>query len=478
MVRPRPLRLRYLVLWFWPLCLSGQTAPEAPTVLERLDRLEQKNRSLSEEVRVLRAELAAVRAAESLQAPEAVRAPEAAALTAAAPTGAAPTVATPTGAATVEGSAATVEQQLEIQERRVDEQAQTKVEASQKFPIRLTGMALFNAFLDSKQNGGVDYPVVAAATGLGRAGATVRQTIVGLDFQGPATLWGGKVQGSVYMDFFAGANNSAMRVRTTSIELDWRSRSVMMGLEKPIFNPREPSSLAQVGISPLTGAGNLWLWLPQVRVEQDFHFLPSTGVRAQMGVVQTRELGPYVGTVTAEANRPGLEGRFNFFHNLDDERRLEFAPGFHASTTHAGGKSLASTLYSFDWFFNPWRRVEFTGAFYSGQNVAHLGSGTRQGFGQYGSNIFAVESRGGWGQVTLHAVRRLDFHLFTGQVDDASPRLGAGAIGKNLLFGGNSYFHLAPNVILGLEATQVRTVYVGQGTRINNHYDLALAYLF
>jgi hypothetical protein len=464
MALPRPLKPKfqvvryvvcYLALWFWPLCLSGQTAPEPSTVLERLDRLERENRNLSEEVRALRAELAGVKAAQAPKAPEVVKSAEAAA----------------TGAAAVE-------QQLEIQERRVDEQAQTKVEASQKFPIRLTGMALFNAFMDSKDNGGVDYPVVATAPGPGRAGATVRQTIIGLDFQGPATVWGGKVQGSVYMDFFAGATNSAMRVRTASIELDWKSRSVMVGLEKPIFNPREPSSLAQVGISPLTGAGNLWLWLPQVRAEQDFHFAASTGLRAQMGVVETRELGPYVGTATPEADRPGLEGRFNFYHNLDDERRLEFAPGFHASTTHAGGRSIPSTLYSFDWFFNPLRPVEFTGAFYSGQNVAHLGSGTRQGFGVEGTDFYAVESRGGWVQVTLHAARRLDFHLFTGQVNDSSRLLAAGAISQNLLFGGNSYFHLAPNVLLGLEATQVRTVYLGQGTRINNHYDLALAYLF
>jgi hypothetical protein len=484
MVQPRSLKPRlrvrtnapsYLALWFWPLCLSGQTASVTSTILERLDRLEQENRSLSEEVRALRAELAAVKTTGALQAPEVVKAPQA--VTAGettAPTGAA----APAGAPAADGSAAMLEQKLEIQERRVDEQAQTKVEASQKFPIRLTGMALFNAFLNSKQNGGSEYPVVAAPAGPGTAGATIRQTIVGLDFEGPGTIWGGKVRGSVYMDFFAGTTNSAMRIRTGSIELDWKSRSIMVGLEKPIFNPREPSSLAQVGLSPLTGAGNLWLWLPQVRAEQDFHFSASTGVRAQMGVVQTRELGPYVGTVTAEDARPGLEGRFNFFHNLDDERRLEFAPGFHASTTHAGGRSIPSTLYSFDWFFNPWRPVEFTGVFYSGQNVAHLGSGTRQGFGQDGPYIYAVESRGGWGQVTLHALRRLDFHLFTGQVDDASPMLGTGAIGKNLLFGGNSYFHLAPNVLLGLEATQLRTVYLGQGTRINNHYDLALAYLF
>ena len=37
---------------------------------------------------------------------------------------------------------------------------------------------------------------------------------------------------------------------------------------------------------------------------------------------------------------------------------------------------------------------------------------------------------------------------------------------------------LAPNVILALETTQLRTTYLSQGVRINNHYDLALAYLF
>jgi hypothetical protein len=122
--------------------------------------------------------------------------------------------------------------------------------------------------------------------------------------------------------------------------------------------------------------------------------------------------------------------------------------------------------------------VEFTGVFYSGQNVAHLGSGTRQGYAVFSHYARAVESKGGWGQVTLHALPRLDFHLFHGQVDDANYELAAGAIHKNLLFGGNAYFHVAPNVLVGLEATQLRTLYIGQGTRINNHYDLALAYFF
>jgi len=438
----RPHRLCYVALWFWPAGIAGQTAQQLSNILERLDRLEQENRRLTQEVRALRAQLGSAKAPESQ----------------------------------AQAVDATAEEKQEILSQRVEEQAQTKVEASQRFPIRLTGMALFNAFMNSRQSGGSDYPVVAAARGPGHDGASIRQTILGLDFLGPATIWGGKVHGSVYMDFFN--STTTLRVRTASINLDWKSQSLMVGLEKPIFNPREPSSLAQVGISPLTGAGNLWLWLPQVRAEHDLHFGPSSGVRAQMGVVQTRELGPFVGAAVVEASRPGLEGRFNFFHNLDDERRLEFAAGFHTSTTHAGGQSIPSSLYSLDWFFNPWRRVEFTGVFYSGQNVAQLGSGTRQGFEVEKEGTFATGSQGGWGQITLHAAPRLDFHLFAGEIADASRDRDVGVIGKNLLFGGNSYFHLAPNVLLGLEATQVRTVYLGLGTRINNHYDLALAYLF
>lgn len=312
----------------------------------------------------------------------------------------------------------------------------------------------------------------------------MRQSIVGLEFRGPQTFWGGHVRGSVYMDFFsvnATPLSQTIRLRTGEIEVDWPTHSLMAGIEKPIFNPREPSSLAQVGVSPLTGAGNLWLWMPQVRLEQDFKLASQSGVRAQLGVVQTREVGPYAGSLAGtklEASRPGVEGRFELFHNFDDERKLEIAPGFHLSTTHNSGFSVPSQVLSLDWFVKPVRWLEFTGAFYHGQNVAELGSGYRQGYDIDPQGADAVRSQGGWGQVTIHATRRVDFHLFSGQQDDRNSDLLAGNIGKNLMFGGNLYFRIAPNVLMGPEISQLRTVYLGQGTRRNNHYDLALAYLF
>lgn len=426
-----------------PLGAFAQTPPGMSAILDRLDKLEQENRALTQEIQSLRAQIAAMQ---------------------------------------TQQTAAT--QQLDVQKQRVEEQAQTKVEASQKFPIQLAGTLLFNTFLDSRQSGGSEYPTVAQPTGPGHAGATLRQTVIGLEFNGPHTVWGGTVHGSVYMDFFSGTAplGLTMRLRTGSAEIDWKTRNVLVGVEKPIFNPREPSSLAQVGVSPLTGAGNLWLWVPQVRFEQDVSFGWRSGLRARVGVIQTSEAAPYDATTfppNVDRNRPGLEGRFELYHDFDDTRRIEIAPGFHESTTHAAGFSIPSQVVSVDWFANPLRRVEFSGAFYSGQNVANLGTGAvNEGYTVHRTIAWAIGSIGGWGQLTLHTWPRVDWHVFFGDQQYGTRYLDSGDVSRNIQYGVNLYYRLAPNVILAPELSQMRSRYLGERTFLNNHYDLALAYLF
>ncbi len=444
-----------LVLAPGMLAAQSQPSPELKSILERLDRLEQENRTLTEQVKELRSELAAAKGE------------------------AAPAAATETAPA-----APSTEERLDVQQHQIEEQAQTKVEAAQKFPIRLTGMALFNTYLNSHQNGGSTYPTLAAAPGAALAGATLRQSIVGLEFSGPQTFLGGTVRGSLYMDFASGSSSLAetMRLRTGSIELDWKSRNILVGVEKPIFNPREPASLAQVAVSPLTGAGNLWLWIPQVRLEQDVKFGSKAGFRARMGVVETREVGPYDTTGTpsgVEAVRPGLEGRYEVYYNLDSDRHFEIAPGFHTSTTHASGFSIPSNLFSLDWLLQPSRFVDLTGAFFNGQNVANLGTGAlNQGYVIYKRISWPIDSMGIWGQVAVHPLRRVDLHLFTGRQNYGLRYLSTGDISRNAMFGANIFYRIAPNVLIGPEYSQLRSVYIGQGVRINNHYDFAVAYLF
>jgi hypothetical protein len=437
--------------WFTPLfallvpgILAAQTSPEIHEILDRLERLEQQNRALSDEVHQLRQDLAAARG----QTPPAAPA---------------------------------IEEKVAIDETRTEELEQTKVSASQRFPISITGMALFNSFLNSKGSGGFEYPTFAWPGNQASGGGSFRQTIIGLDYSGPQTFLGGSVHGSVYMDFWGGSGASLdqdFRIRTGNIEIDWSDRSLMAGLESPIFAPREPASLAQVAFAPLSGAGNLWLWIPQVRFEQKVRFGDESGLRAQIGVVQTSETQPYESSgAYVQPARPGVEGRFELYHGSEGGRRIEIAPGFHTSVSHVEGISVPSRVFSLDWFARPWQKLEFSGAFFTGQNVGPLG-GVQPGFTISGPlHAIPVHSNGGWAQLALPVTSHLTFHLFSGLEDDRSADLLSGEIARNWMSGANLFYRLAPNVLLGLEASQVRTTYT-TGYILNDHYDLALAYLF
>ena len=446
---------------------GAQTAAETQNILNRLDRLESENRRMSEEITALRSELAAARA--KTDAAAAVPDPP------------------PPASQVVGGNAAqpSAAERLDVDQTRIAELDQKKVESSQKMPLQVTGMLLFNAFRNGTYSGStlVD-PVVASSTaGQHLTGATLRQTVLGLRFFGPQLPGGGKVSGSVYMDFSAGTtqpSNNLFRLRLAAIDLAWKNTTVTVGQDKPIIAPRDPTSLAQVGVSPLTGAGNLWIWMPQARIEQRFALSESSEIRAQAGVFESNESAnnvPAEYSTTLGIWRPAYEGRVLYGYSHGN-RRFEIAPGYHASSSRVAGQSIASRAVSLDGLVRPWSRVEFTGAWFAGKNLAGLGT-LRQGFTILPSDVaIPVHIDGGWGQMTITASPRWSFHLFGGVENDRGSDLIGNGITRNFVSGGNAMWKLAPNVMASLEFTQARTSYLISGTRLNNHYDLALGYFF
>lgn len=115
---------------------------------------------------------------------------------------------------------------------------------------------------------------------------------------------------------------------------------------------------------------------------------------------------------------------------------------------------------------------------FHGQNVATLGS-LPQGFlaTPYGE-VSAVHSTGGWAQIRVPITTRLAWDVYGGQQDDRNSDLSFGYIGKNQGYFSNLMYRIAPNVIVSLEGGQVKTTYLGLGNRLNDNYDLAVAYLF
>jgi regulator of replication initiation timing len=436
--------MRSILMLAFPALLLAQPQTDIKSILERLDRLERENVILKEEVAKLRARLGE---------PESEAAPP-------------------------------VVERVEIAEKRLEEVAQTKVESSQKFPIKLTGMALFNLFYNTRHSGGLDDPLIASQAG-GRiaSGASFRQSIIGLEYSGSRTLFGGKAGGSLFMDFYDGlveGSTLPLRLRTANFHVDWETRTISVGYEKAIFNPRSPNSYMTVGVGPLWASGNLWRWQPQVKFEQRFHAGDSTKFTAQGGFLQTFEdagVSPALAP-SLQHRRPSVEGRFEIDQRLWRDKRVAFAPGFHLSTSHVGGVSIPSHIFSMDWLLNPVARLEITGAFFDGINVAHLG-GLRQGIVLRPNGIpIGVHAQGGWAQASFAATKRLTLNLFAGTEDARNSELLRGSIGRNLSGGGNLMFRLAPNVVVSFETMQWRTSYIGVGTRLNNRYDLALAYLF
>ncbi len=459
--------LASLALTFATGMARGQNTPEMREVLSRLEHLEQTNQALAEEVRALRKEVAGLRTE---------------------PAGPGGTLAATDGHP-AEPDQATAGEARAVEQSRLEELSQTKVEASERFPIRITGMALFNAYTNGRYNNESDNPTIASLTpGGDTGGGTLRQSIIGLLFDGPTTFAGGKVSGSLYLDLFGGSTSSLnhlVRLRTASINLAWTNTTVSVGQEKPIISPRDPNSFAQVGVSPLTGAGNLWLWQPQIRVEQRFSFNRDTGLKAQVGVFQTSLLNiansgyasPVPGQPT-EGSSPGGEGRLELWRKWGETGRLEIAGGLHVNHNHVGPFSLPSNVYSLDWFFRPFSKLEFSGMYFHGRNLAVLG-GLQQGYAVLpGGHWLPVVGSGGWAQLRFPVTQRLAFDVYGGQQDDMSKDLLPGYIGRNQAYFANVAYRLAPNVIVSLEGGQVRTAYYNAGTRLNDHYDLGVAYLF
>jgi hypothetical protein len=437
--------------------LSAQQPPELKQVIDRLDRLEAQNRELMAEIRALREQLAAGPAA--------------------------PETAGQAGpqSADAETPPQPVGERVAVAERRIADLDQSKVSSEHRLPVSLTGMLLFNAFVNGKGSGGADNPtVLTPAGGQASGGGTFRQSVIGLKVDGPGLIGGGKVTGAVYMDFFGGGTglNQTVRLRVATLDATWKNTTLGLAFDKPIIAPREPDSLAQVGVSPLTAAGNLWLWQPQVRIEQRMSLSDQSGLRAQFGVYQTSETGTGLSTEypSLAKARPGYQGRFEFWKQ-SGSRRIEIAPSFHLSSTRVLGQSVPSRIFSVDWLIRPAARVDFKGAFFQGENTGVLG-GLRQGVNVIHGQARAVRATGGWAQFTFRATRRASFNIYGGQEDDRNRDLFLGAVGKNQGYGTNLIYRLGSNILTSLEASQVRTTYLGSGTVINPHYDLAFAYLF
>jgi hypothetical protein len=360
-------------------------------------------------------------------------------------------------------------ERVSLNESQIATLDQEKVESESKYPVRITGLVLFNGFVNTSAVDSAATPAVAVA-GAGSTGASMRQTILGFDARGPH-LFGARSFGDLRVDFdgssqagseyssFYSANSTLLRLRTAHAGLLWDNTEAYFALDRPIISPDAPSSLTAVAEPPLAWSGNLWTWNPQFGARHDFALSSASDLRleaaltdvgdAPLTVVANAAAGaPPVPASGAEQSRwPGVEARFALLGPESEERGNHVGVGGYFAPHHtAFGSSYDAWAGTLDAHLLLPGHLQMSLSFYRGLALGGLGAGAYKDF-VYREDAATAEvylrpldDVGGWSQLKEKINERVELNAAFG-TDNAF----AGEVRHYAVAGGSFYQNLARN---------------------------------
>lgn len=400
-----------------------------------------------------------------------------------------------------------IRQNQQLIAAQVEEQHQTKVESSSRYRVKLSGLILMNAFANS---GAVDVPDLAnrafAPTQKTGIGATMRQTVLGLQVFGPE-IAGAQTSGSLSADFFGGfpqvpygTTAGIVRLRTGSMRFDWKNNSLVMGQEAPFFSPLSPTSFATIAEPALSWAGNLWVWTPQIVAEHRFHSTENSWFSLQGGLLmplteQVPDNPQYTGIEAGQrSRRPALATEFAWNAKAFGQPLLIGVGAYDSHLKYDFGRETESWAVTGDWRLPLGSRFEFSGEGYRGKAVGGLGGGVWQSVayngdpGQASTKFRPLNSIGGWSQLKFRANPRWELNSAAGQDNVlAEDVLWAGGLrgefiprllSRNRVAFGNVIYHPRSNLVLSFEYRHIWTWQANGASRTADQVNLGAGISF
>jgi hypothetical protein len=402
-----------------------------------------------------------------------------------------------------------LEEDQQLLQAKVDEQHQTKVESASKYRVKLSGIALFNLFGNSGAVDNQDVPNLAlprsgVGTG-GSVGATVRQSEIGLEVYGP-TLAGARASANVDLDFMGGFSNvsngvtsNVVRLRTATMRLDWTRTSVIAGQDVPFFSPLSPTSFASLGYPAFADAGNLWTWIPQVRVEHRLSFSEADGLLLQGGILDPLSGEPpyaqfYRTPQGGEQSRiPALGSRVAWTHGGGDRPLTVGIGGYYSRQNYGAGRATDAWAGTADWNAPLGRRFALSGEFYRGRALGGLGAAQGRSvlFDEPESNpasdFIGLETVGGWTQLKFKATEAIEFNAAYGQDNPLAhdrryyyfpSSYGYASIGKNQNALVNVIYRPRSDLLFALEYKYLDTLQISDARNTAGSLNLSMGVLF
>lgn len=359
-------------------------------------------------------------------------------------------------------------------------------ESRPAWELGVRGTILMNGFYNDNRVNNTDVPAfvnhteAAVLLPVASLGGAIRQTrLIGTgDLAG---FGGGDLHAELDVDFFGGQlgngrTSPLLRIRRAFGEMKWARASLLIGQEGPLVADVNPRGLATVGIPGYAAAGNLWLWIPQIRAGYDL----TSGDGLTFGVdvaalaPTTEEGQPLFGTspnLAERSGRPMFEGRLRARWGEDGE----LAVGGHTGSLATGGDTLLTTNGIVLTGIIPLGpSLELRGEWFTGKGLVGLGGG---GIGQgYNSDSEPLESTGGWAQLNIEAGPRWEFGVGFGYDDPNGTSTDEGSNtfrDKNTQYGARIQWRPAP-VVFAFEYRHLATTWGGGvGEQTATHLNLA-----
>jgi uncharacterized coiled-coil protein SlyX len=473
------------------------------TTQQQIEQSQRQMQQLQQELQELRQQMAATAAGAPVPSSASLSAPSGAS------SSSVPSAATP------DASAATIEERQQALEAAVKLHDQTKVESTSKYSVRLTGLILFNGFLNKGVPDNNDLPASAlrasSTSGNGSLGAGLRQTILGIEGDGPR-VGGARTSANVSIDFFSsvsytsyGTSAGTVRMRTGSINFDWAHDSIEAGIVAPLISPVSPASFATVAEPALAGAGNLWTWAPQLHYTHRFPLQQGDRLQFEFGLWDSPAAGynPNQLFRTASSaelsNQPAYETRMSYA--AAGEHGLQLGLGGYYSRQaypgyqgYPGTEMLDSWAGTADWRIPLGHRFEISGEGYRGRSIGGLGGGVYKDVVPGtdpltgASVLHGLNAIGGWAQFKTRFNSSLETNLSIGQDDGfardfhavvLSPTAGAVQLrARNKMVVGNLIFRPKTYIILSPEYRRIWTWQItGAGSTLDV-FTLSIGYQF
>jgi hypothetical protein len=413
-------------------------------------------------------------------------------------------------AAQLSASVADLREHQGMQDSQIATLDQTKVETGSKYPVTLNGLILFNGFVNTR---GVDSDATPAIAipGPGSTGASMRQTILGLNARGPH-LFGALSHADIHFDFDGSVSSTTgyawgygvglARLRTAHATLDWQRTQAFFSLDRPILSPISPDSLTAMAMPALAWSGNLWTWNPQFGVMHDVPLSDTKSLRAQFALIDvpdapntripTSTTGvPYVPATGEQSRWPGVETRFAFLNPAQEHGIQLGVGGFYAPHTTAGGTHFESWAGTLDYRLPLPLHMELSGSVYRGLALGGLGGGAYKDY-VYRTNgiesyFLSLDDVGGWSQWKQRLGERLELNEAFGIDSVPAGQLRPyvtpdstiyQSLARNRTFTGNVIYSPSAYLLFSLEYRRIESSAVNAPTAASDIIGIAAGYKF